>query len=133
AADAVVIAVSVSKKVQRWRRGYVGRNRTATAADVPLGMPFLVKEEPSHYNYDEFVRDGGTTWSGVKNPVAQKHLRAIKKGDQVFYYHTGDVKAIVGIAKATSDAYPDPADETGKAHVFDLAPVKKLARPVTLA
>jgi predicted RNA-binding protein with PUA-like domain len=96
-------------------------------------MPFLVKEEPTHYNFDAFVKDRGTTWTGVKNPLAQKHLRSITKGDTVFYYHTGDEKAVVGIAKATTDAYPDPSDKTGKAHVVDLVPVKKLARPVTLA
>ena len=96
-------------------------------------MPFLVKEEPEHYGFDAFVKDRGTTWSGVRNPLAQKHLRAIKKGDLVFYYHTGGEKAIVGIAKAKTSAYPDPEDRTGKAHVVDLIPVKKLARPVTLA
>ena len=96
-------------------------------------MPFLVKEEPTHYSFDDFVKDRGTTWSGVKNPLAQKHLRSIKKGDLVFYYHTGDEKAVIGIAKATGDAYPDPADKAGKAHVVDLQPVKKLSRPVTLA
>jgi predicted RNA-binding protein with PUA-like domain len=96
-------------------------------------MPFLVKEEPTHYNFDAFVKDRGTTWTGVKNPLAQKHLRSIRKGDTVFYYHTGDEKAVVGIAKATTDAYPDPSDKTGKAHVVDLVPVKKLERPVTLA
>jgi predicted RNA-binding protein with PUA-like domain len=96
-------------------------------------MPFLVKEEPANYSFDTFVKDGGTTWTGVKNPLAQKHLRSIRKGDLVFYYHTGDEKQIVGIAKAAADAYPDPADASGKAHVVDLVPVKKLARPVTLA
>ena len=96
-------------------------------------MPFLLKEEPAHYSFDAFARDGGTTWTGVKNPLAQKHLRGMRKGDLTFYYHTGDEKAIVGIAKATRDAYLDPADKTGKAHVVDLAPVKKLKRPVTLA
>jgi predicted RNA-binding protein with PUA-like domain len=96
-------------------------------------MPFLVKEEPTHYSYDAFAKDGGTTWTGVKNPLAQKHLRSIRKGDLVFYYHTGDEKQIVGIAKASTDAYPDPADATGKSHVVDLVPVRKLGRPVTLA
>jgi len=96
-------------------------------------MPFLVKEEPDHYGYDAFAKDGGTEWSGVKNPLAQKHLRSIRKGDLVFYYHTGDEKAVVGIARATADARPDPSDKTGKAHVVDLVPVKKLKRPVTLA
>ena len=95
-------------------------------------MPFLVKEEPTHYNFDDFVKDGGATWTGVKNPLAQKHLRSIRKGDTVFYYHTGDEKAVVGIAKAAGDAYPDPKDKTGKAHVVDIVPVKRLTRPVTL-
>ena len=94
---------------------------------------FLVKEEPDNYSFDAFVTDGGTRWSGVKNPLAQKHLRSIRKGDEVFYYHTGTQKAVIGIAKATGDAYPDPADTTGKAFVVDLKPVRKLARPVTLA
>ena len=96
-------------------------------------MRYLLKEEPTNYSYDAFARDGGTTWTGVRNPVAQKHLRGIRKGDLAFYYHTGGEKAIVGIAKATRDAYPDPADRSGKAHVVDLVPVKKLKRPVTLA
>src|SRR4029453_19341645 len=96
-------------------------------------MRYLVKEEPAHYSYDAFAKDGGTTWTGVKNPLAQKHLRAIRKGDLVFYYHTGDEKSVIGIAKAAGDAYADPADKTGKAHVVDLVPVRKLARPVTLA
>ena len=96
-------------------------------------MPYLVKEEPSNYAYDVFAKDGGTTWSGVKNPLAQKNLRSIRKGDLVFYYHTGDEKSVVGIARAAGHAYPDPADKTGKAHVVDFVPVKKLKRPVTLA
>jgi len=96
-------------------------------------MNWLFKEEPSSYSFDEFSRDGGTVWSGVKNPVAQKHLRSVKKGDRVFYYHTGDERAVVGIARATSDAYPDPKDSTGKLSVVDLAPVAPLKRPVTLA
>jgi predicted RNA-binding protein with PUA-like domain len=96
-------------------------------------MPFLFKEEPSNYSYDAFAKDGSTTWTGVKNPVAQKNLASVKKGDLVFYYHTGNEKQIVGIAKASGNAYPDPADKTGKAHVVDLVPVKKLKRPVTLA
>jgi predicted RNA-binding protein with PUA-like domain len=95
-------------------------------------MHWLFKEEPTHYSYDDFVKDGGTTWSGVKNPVAQRHLHAVKKGDWIFYYHTGDEKQIVGVAKATSDAYDDPKDSSGKSAVVDVAPVRKLKRPVTL-
>lgn len=96
-------------------------------------MTFLFKEEPENYSFDMFVKDGATTWSGVKNPVAQKYLRSVRTGDLVFYYHTGQEKAVVGIARASADAYPDPADATGKSYVVDLVPVKKLAHPVTLA
>ena len=63
-------------------------------------MNWLFKEEPTHYSYDDLVRDGKTSWTGVRNPVAQKHLRAVKKGDRIFFYHTGDEKAVVGIVKA---------------------------------
>ncbi|MCC7009995.1 MAG: EVE domain-containing protein [Acidobacteria bacterium] len=96
-------------------------------------MPFLFKEEPSHYSFDALTKDGRTTWTGVKNALAQKHLRSVRKDDAIFYYHTGDEKQIVGIAKAAGDAYPDPADPTGKASVVDVVPVKALSRPVTLA
>lgn len=78
------------------------------------------------------MKDKKTVWSGVKNPVAQRNLRSVKKGDQIFYYHTGDEKSVIGIARALGDAYPDPAETTGKAHVVDVGPVRKLARPVTL-
>ena len=94
---------------------------------------WLVKEEPEHYSFDQLVKEKKTVWAGVKNPLAQKHLRSIKRGDRVFYYHTGKEKAIVAIATAASDAYPDPKDATKKAFVVDVAPVKKLTRPVTLA
>ena len=96
-------------------------------------MNWLFKEEPANYSFDALVKDKKTTWSGVKNPLAQKHLRSVKKGDRIFYYHTGDEKSVVGIAKALGDAYADPADKNEKAAVVDVAPVKKLPRPVTLA
>ena len=96
-------------------------------------MNWLFKEEPSIYSFDALAKDTQTTWSGVKNPLAQKHLHAVKKGDRIFYYHTGDERAVVGIAKAIGDAYADPLDRTGKAAVVDVGPVRKLARPVTLA
>ena len=95
-------------------------------------MNWLFKEEPSHYSYDDFAKDKRAVWSGVRNPVAQRHLHSVTKGDRVFYYHTGDEKAIVGIAKAASNAYPDPDDASGKAAVVDIVPVRKLKRPVTL-
>jgi predicted RNA-binding protein with PUA-like domain len=96
-------------------------------------MNWLFKEEPTHYGYDELVKDKKTMWSGVRNPLAQKHLRSVKKNDRIFYYHTGDEKAVVGICRALGDAYADPGDPSGKASVVDVAPVQKLARPVTLA
>ena len=96
-------------------------------------MNWLVKEEPTHYGWDEFVKDKKAVWSGVRNALAQKHLRAIKKGDRIFYYHTGDEKAVVGIAKALSGPYPEPDDASGKFVAVDIAPVTRLARPVTLA
>jgi predicted RNA-binding protein with PUA-like domain len=94
---------------------------------------WLFKEEPSNYSYDTLARDGKTSWTGVRNPVAQRHLRSVKNGDRIFFYHTGDEKAVVGIAKALGDAYPDPADATGKLYAVDVGPVKKLPSPVTLA
>jgi predicted RNA-binding protein with PUA-like domain len=96
-------------------------------------MNWLFKEEPSNYSFDALVKDKKTIWSGVRNPLAQKHLRAVKKGDAIFYYHTGNEKAVVGIAKALGDAYADPKDQSGKQAVVDVGPVKRLARPVTLA
>jgi predicted RNA-binding protein with PUA-like domain len=96
------------------------------------GMNWLFKEEPTHYSYDAFTKDKRAVWSGVRNPVAQRNLHAVKKGDRVFYYHTGDEKAVVGVAKASADAYPDPDDPSGKSAVVDITPVRKLKRPVTL-
>jgi predicted RNA-binding protein with PUA-like domain len=96
-------------------------------------MNWLFKEEPTHYSYDDLVRDGTTSWTGVRNPLAQKHLRSVAKGDRIFFYHTGNEKAVVGIAKAVGDAYPDPADKSGKLYAVDVAPSRKLERPVTLA
>jgi predicted RNA-binding protein with PUA-like domain len=94
---------------------------------------WLVKEEPDHYGYDQLERDRKTVWAGVRNPLAQKHLRSIRKGDRIFYYHTGREKAVVAVAKALTDAYPDPGDAAGKAYVVDIAPERKLPQAVTLA
>lgn len=96
-------------------------------------MNWLVKEEPTHYGWDAFVKDRKAVWSGVRNALAQRHLRAIKKGERVLYYHTGNEKAVVGVAKAASSAYPDPEDKSGKYVAVDLVPVVPLPRPVTLA
>jgi len=94
---------------------------------------WLVKEEPDHYSFDQLARDGKTVWAGVRNPLAQKHLRSIRRGDRIFYYHTGKEKSVVATAKAGGDAYPDPSDASGRSFVVDVIPDRKLARPVTLA
>ncbi|NOT27092.1 MAG: EVE domain-containing protein [Acidobacteria bacterium] len=94
---------------------------------------WLVKEEPENYGFDQLERDRKTVWSGVRNPLAQKHLRGIRKGDRIFYYHTGKEKAVVAIAQALSDAYPDPSDASGKLYALDVGPVQRLSSPVTLA
>ena len=94
---------------------------------------WLMKEEPEHYSYDQLEHDRKTVWAGVKNPLAQKHLRSIRKGDRIFFYHTGKQKAVVAVARAAGDAYPDPQDRSGKMFVVDVVPEKKLSRPVTLA
>jgi predicted RNA-binding protein with PUA-like domain len=96
-------------------------------------MNWLVKEEPDHYGFEDLLRDKQTSWSGVKNPLAQKHLRSIRKGDRVLFYHTGRVKAVVGTARAVSDPYPDPADKGGKLYAVDIAPGRRLKTPVPLA
>jgi len=96
-------------------------------------MQWLVKEEPEHYSYSQFLSDRTTVWAGVKNPVAQRNLREMKKGDRVFFYHTGKAKAIVGTATVSVPAYPDPKDKSGRLVVVELAAGKPLERPVTLA
>jgi predicted RNA-binding protein with PUA-like domain len=96
-------------------------------------MNWLVKEEPTNYNFETLIKDGRTAWTGVKNPLAQKHLKSIHRGDKVFFYHTGSEKAVVGIARALSDAYQDPKDKSGKLCTVDLGPVQRLRKTVTLA
>lgn len=93
---------------------------------------WLLKTEPSVYSYDDLVKDKKTVWDGVANPTALRHIRSIKKGDQVFIYHTGDEKQIVGIGTVTSNPYPDPKQDNEKLVVFDIKPKKKLKTPVTL-
>jgi predicted RNA-binding protein with PUA-like domain len=94
---------------------------------------WLFKEEPGSYSFDDLLRDGSTTWTGVTNAQAQKHLRSIKKGDLVFFYHTGDEKAVVGVMEVAADPAPDPGDESGKRVAVIVKPLRKLKTPVTLA
>lgn len=93
---------------------------------------FLIKSEPSVYSFDELLRDGSTTWDGVRNYEARNNLRAMKKGDLLLFYHSNEGKEIVGVARVAKSAYQDPkTDEDWSA--VDVEPVKKLNVPVTLA
>lgn len=92
-----------------------------------------MKTEPGTYSYDDLERDGKAVWDGVSNPVALKHIRSMKKGDQVLVYHTGDEKSMIGIAEVTSAPYADPKSKDPRLAVVDLKPVRKLANPVSLA
>jgi predicted RNA-binding protein with PUA-like domain len=94
---------------------------------------WLVKSEPSTYSFEDLRREGRTRWDGVRNAGALMHLRAMRKGDDVLFYHTGVEKRIVGLAKAASDPYPAPPGDDPRAVVVDLNPVRALATPVTLA
>ena len=93
---------------------------------------WLVKQEPSSYSWSDFVADGETSWTGVRNFAARNYLRKMQKGDEVFFYHSGDEKAVVGIAKVVRIAYPDATADEGDWSTVDLAPVKPVAKPVTL-
>lgn len=93
---------------------------------------WLVKQEPSTYSWANFVADGKTAWSGVRNYTARNNLRAMRKGDAVLFYHSVTEKAVVGIARVTREAYPDPTATEGDWSAVDLAPEKPLPRPVTL-
>jgi predicted RNA-binding protein with PUA-like domain len=94
---------------------------------------WLVKQEPESYSWTAFVKDGKTAWTGVRNFQARNHLRAMKKGDLVLYYHSVTEKQIVGIAKVHREFYPDPTATEGDWSSVDLVPVKPLKKPVTLA
>lgn len=100
---------------------------------------FLLKTEPSAFSFDDLVRAGRATWDGVSNPAALANLRSARRGDEALIYHTGGEKAVVGIARFTSDPYQDPArpglNDRGEPRfaVIDLAPVRRAASPVTLA
>ena len=93
---------------------------------------WLVKQEPDSYSWETFVKDGSTAWTGVRNFQARNNLRAMKKGDIVFYYHSNVGKEIVGVAKVTREAYPDPTAEEGDWSAVEISPVKAVKTPVTL-
>lgn len=96
-----------------------------------MSRQWVLKTEPSEYGFADLVRERRTRWEGVSNPVALKHLRSMHEGDDALIYHTGNEKALVGLARIASTPYPDPSD--AKLVVVDVEPVKPLPRPVSLA
>jgi predicted RNA-binding protein with PUA-like domain len=93
---------------------------------------WLVKQEPSSYSWSDFIADGQTIWTGVRNYAARNNLRKMQKSDEVLFYHSGDEKAVVGIAKVMRSAYLDPTAKEGDWSTVDLAPLRPLRHPVTL-
>jgi predicted RNA-binding protein with PUA-like domain len=93
---------------------------------------WLVKSEPFKYSWDQLVKDKKTTWDGIRNYAARNNLRAMKKGDEVFFYHSNEGLAIVGIARVSKEAYQDPTTEDDAWVVVDLKPARALKKPVTL-
>lgn len=94
---------------------------------------WLFKTEPSTYAFAQLEQEGKTVWDGVRNALALTHLRKMKKGDRALVYHTGGEKAVVGIARLSAGAYPDPSQNDPRLVVVELAPERPLARPVSLA
>ena len=94
---------------------------------------WLVKSEPEAYSWSTFVKDGKTAWTGVRNFAARNNLRAMKKGDAVFFYHSGVQKSVVGLARVEKEFYPDATAEEGDWSCVDLKAIKSTAKPVTLA
>jgi predicted RNA-binding protein with PUA-like domain len=94
---------------------------------------WIVKQEPESYSWSDFLKDGRTAWTGVRNFQARNYLRAMKKGDLALFYHSVSEKQIVGVAKVSKEAYPDPTADEGDWSCIDLVPVKALRQPVPLA
>ncbi len=94
---------------------------------------WLVKSEPEAYSWAQLMKDGKTAWTGVRNFAARNHLRSMKVGDRVFFYHSGEGREVVGIANVVKAAYADPTADEGDWSCVDLAPEKPLAKPVNLS
>jgi predicted RNA-binding protein with PUA-like domain len=124
------------RKTQSTATGFLdfARNDNDDARSTYLGMKnfWLVKQEPSSYSWSDFVAEGQTSWTGVRNYTARNNLRRMEKNDEVLFYHSGEDKAVVGIAKVIRTAYPDSTAKEGDWSAIDLVPVKPLRRPVTL-
>lgn len=98
-----------------------------------MASHWLVKSEPETYSFEDLQKDGKTVWDGVRNFAAAGHLKAMKVGDQVLFYHSQEGKDVVGVARVAREAFPDATDATGKFVAVELTPVRKLPRSVTLA
>jgi predicted RNA-binding protein with PUA-like domain len=94
---------------------------------------WIVKSEPEAYSWAQFMKDGKTVWTGVRNFAARNNLRAMKSGDRVFFYHSGGEKSVVGLARVAKEFHPDTTADEGDWSVVDLVPEKALGKPVTLA
>jgi predicted RNA-binding protein with PUA-like domain len=94
---------------------------------------WIVKQEPGSYPWEQFVQDKTTAWTGVRNYQARNHLRSMKKGDAVLYYHSGEAREVVGLARVVRSPYPDPTAKEGDWTAVDLAAVKPLKKPVALS
>ena len=98
-----------------------------------MSRRWLFKTEPGEYSFADLEREKKTVWDGVTNNLALKNLREVRLGDEILIYHSGDEKAIIGLAEAISDAYPDPREDDEKLAVVSIKPKRRLARPLTLA
>jgi predicted RNA-binding protein with PUA-like domain len=104
----------------------------AHLTNIPFMAHWLVKSEPSVYGFDQLIKDKSTVWSGVRNYAARLHLRGMKKGDEVFYYHSNEGTDIVGIARVKKEAYQDPTTDDERWVAVDIEPVRRLSKLVTL-
>ena len=94
---------------------------------------WMVKQEPEAYSWETFVKDGETSWTGVRNFQARNNLRGMKKGDLVFYYHSVSEKAVVGVAQVRREHYPDPTADEGDWSAIDIAPIEGFKNPIPLS
>jgi predicted RNA-binding protein with PUA-like domain len=104
----------------------------ASGKSKQVSQHWLVKQEPESYSWDDLVRDHGTEWTGVRNFQARNNLRQMKVGDRVLFYHSGEQKAVVGVAQVAKAGYPDPTADEGEWVAVDIKPLKPLREPVPL-
>src|SRR5262249_25735954 len=122
-------------------RGDPGWEKTGNSTENPSVRPeesspmacWLFKEEPDHYSLEQLFRDKRTVWDGIENNLALIHLRSVRKGDRVLYFHTGTEKDVVGVMEVVKGPYPDPTRDDPRFVVVDVKPVRRLERPVSLA